>query len=64
MVMVSCSLWSADLGCLSDEIEKVNDLADAFHFDVMDGHFVQNFLFGEDTRVHLSFVRLILRIDH
>lgn len=47
--MVSCSLWSADLGSLSDAIEKVNDLADAFHFDVMDGRFVKNFLFGADT---------------
>ena len=49
MTMISCSLWSADLARLADSAAQVQDMADAFHFDVMDGHFVRNFLFGPDT---------------
>jgi ribulose-phosphate 3-epimerase len=48
MVMVSSSLWSADLSRLAEAVDQVKDYTDSFHFDVMDGHFVQNFLFGPD----------------
>jgi ribulose-phosphate 3-epimerase len=48
MVMVSSSLWSADLGRLADAVDQVKAVTDAFHFDIMDGRFVPNFLFGPD----------------
>lgn len=45
---VSASLWSADLGNLRDELRAVEPYCDSFHFDVMDGHYVPNLLFGPD----------------
>jgi ribulose-phosphate 3-epimerase len=40
------SLLSADFGKLRDEAREVEPLADSFHLDVMDGHFVPNLTFG------------------
>jgi ribulose-phosphate 3-epimerase len=42
------SLWSADLLEVGESIEAVEDAADGFHIDVMDGHFVPELLFGAD----------------
>lgn len=43
---LSPSLLSADFGNLRAEARAVEPLADYFHFDVMDGHFVDNLTFG------------------
>jgi len=40
------SLLSADFGNLTESALSVEALADFFHFDVMDGHFVPNLTFG------------------
>jgi len=40
------SLLAADFGDLRAEAREVEPLADYFHFDVMDGHFVDNLTFG------------------
>jgi ribulose-phosphate 3-epimerase len=40
------SLLSADFSRLYDEACAVEPLADRFHWDVMDGHFVSNLTFG------------------
>ena len=40
------SLLSADFACLHEEANAVAPLADCFHWDVMDGHFVPNLTFG------------------
>jgi ribulose-phosphate 3-epimerase len=42
------SLWSADLLEIGRSIETVEDAADGFHMDVMDGHYVPELLFGAD----------------
>ena len=48
-VFVSPSVLAIDYGHAADEIQKAERLgADAFHFDVMDGHFVPNISFGPD----------------
>ncbi|MBO7097616.1 MAG: ribulose-phosphate 3-epimerase, partial [Alphaproteobacteria bacterium] len=47
MVLIAPSLLSADFAKLKDEVlalEKAG--ADMIHFDVMDGHFVNNLTFG------------------
>lgn len=45
---ISASLWSADLSALGTSLAKVESYCDSFHFDIMDGHFVNNLLFGPD----------------
>lgn len=40
------SLLSADFGKLNEEVASIEPFADGLHFDVMDGHFVQNLSFG------------------
>ncbi|MCD8203995.1 MAG: ribulose-phosphate 3-epimerase [Coprobacillus sp.] len=46
-VFVAPSLLSADFSRLNEEIKEVEDLGVKYlHFDVMDGHFVDNISFG------------------
>ncbi len=47
-LLVDASLWSADLSCLRDEIRRVDNLVDLYHFDVSDAHFVPGLLFFPD----------------
>ena len=48
-ILVSPSLMCADLLHLEDEIRALEEAGtDMFHLDIMDGHFVHNFVFGED----------------
>jgi ribulose-phosphate 3-epimerase len=42
------SLWSADLLEVGAALDRLTRVADAFHVDVMDGHFVPDLLFGPD----------------
>ncbi len=47
MVKIAPSILSADFMHLKDELELVSKAgADLIHFDVMDGHFVDNITFG------------------
>ncbi len=56
---ISLSLLSADQGNLRGEVEKVKDVIDSLHFDIMDGHFVPEIGLGmgvvEALRSHFSF---------
>jgi ribulose-phosphate 3-epimerase len=45
---ISFSLWSANLAELGDGMDKTGEYCDSYHFDIMDGHFVPNLLFGAD----------------
>lgn len=46
---IAASLMAADLACLGDEIRAMTDAGiDAFHWDIMDGHFVPNLTFSPD----------------
>jgi ribulose-phosphate 3-epimerase len=40
------SILSADFAELADEVERVTEVADLLHVDVMDGHFVPNLTIG------------------
>lgn len=44
--LIAPSLLSADFLHLEKDVRMVNDNADLFHFDVMDGRFVPNISFG------------------
>ena len=44
-LLADVSLWSADLANLQTEIARVSALADSFHLDVADAHFVRGLLF-------------------
>lgn len=46
MIKIAPSILSADIGQLAKEIEKVETTADWLHWDIMDGHFVDNLTFG------------------
>ncbi|MDI6735613.1 MAG: ribulose-phosphate 3-epimerase [bacterium] len=46
MIKIAPSVLSADLGALVKDIEKVENTADWLHWDIMDGHFVDNLTFG------------------
>lgn len=48
MLKCSTSLWSADLGNLTDELRRVEPFSERFHIDVADGHYVPNLLFFPD----------------
>ena len=37
------SLMCADLLSIKEQVEILNDRADLYHIDIMDGHFVRNF---------------------
>ncbi|KPL22606.1 MAG: hypothetical protein AMJ93_06810 [Anaerolineae bacterium SM23_84] len=44
MIKVAPSIMCADLTCLGDQVQALEQAgADLFHFDIMDGHFVENF---------------------
>lgn len=45
---ISASLWSANLAELGQSIINVDKYCYSYHFDIMDGHFVPNLLFGPD----------------
>jgi ribulose-phosphate 3-epimerase len=47
-LLADVSLWSADLANLQAEIARVSALADSFHLDVADAHFVRGLLFFPD----------------
>ena len=51
----SVSLWSADLLDLRADVRRLEQVADEFHLDVMDGNCVPDLLFG------LDFVRALVR---
>src|ERR1700730_16265895 len=43
--IIEASLWSADLGALAREVERMSQIADSFHIDVGDAHFIPALLF-------------------
>ena len=47
-LLAEMSLWSADLGRLADDIQRVEAFTDIFHVDVADGHFSPALLFFPD----------------
>lgn len=58
MVKISPSLLAADFANLQSEIQKVEEVVDMIHIDVMDGHFVPNITIG------IPVVKAIKRITH
>ena len=59
---LSPSLLSADFARLYDDAHSIEPLADRFHWDVMDGHFVPNLTFGPPV-VNALRKRLTLPFD-
>ena len=47
-LLADVSLWSADLANLQTEMARISTLADSFHLDVADAHFVRGLLFFPD----------------
>ena len=47
-IKIAASVLGADFSCLLDDLRKVEQSADFFHMDIMDGHFVPNISFGLD----------------
>ncbi|MEP7453896.1 ribulose-phosphate 3-epimerase [Phyllobacterium sp. SB3] len=47
-LLAEFSLWSADLGQLAGEIDRVDSAVDIYHIDVADGHFSPAMLFFPD----------------
>jgi ribulose-phosphate 3-epimerase len=47
-LMAEMSLWSADLGHLDAEAQRIEPFTDLFHIDVADGHFSPAMLFFPD----------------
>jgi len=47
-LLAEFSLWSADLGRLAEEIDRVDEHVDVYHVDVADGHFSPALLFFPD----------------
>jgi ribulose-phosphate 3-epimerase len=47
-LLADVSLWSADLANLQAEMARVSALADSFHLDVADAHFIRGLLFFPD----------------
>lgn len=46
-IRISASLMTADQACLGDAVRAMDKAGiDAFHLDIMDGHFVPNFTFS------------------
>jgi ribulose-phosphate 3-epimerase len=55
MVHISASLLAADYARLGEDIQRAEKAgADSFHFDIMDGHYVQNIALAPD---HLKALR-------
>lgn len=45
-IKISPSLLSVDVGNIQRDVDKLKDVVDYYHIDVMDGHFVPNLGFG------------------
>ena len=52
-LMAEMSLWSADLGRIEADMQRVEGGTDIFHVDVADGHFVPSLLFFPDLVARL-----------
>ncbi|MCK9870289.1 hypothetical protein MRI28_11670 [Nocardiopsis dassonvillei] len=46
--MIDASLWSADLGALTAEVERIAPYVDSFHFDASDTSFTPDAIFFPD----------------
>lgn len=52
-LLLDVSVWSADLANLQSELRRLEPVADSFHFDACDGHFVPSLLFFPDLIARL-----------
>jgi ribulose-phosphate 3-epimerase len=52
-LLLDISVWSADLANLESELRRLSPVADSFHFDACDGHFVPSLLFFPDLIARL-----------